>query len=216
MCKYQYVQYGCGWSAPIGWKNFDASLTLRFERLPIIGKFYTKNESRFPRNVEYGDIVKGLPVPDETSQGIYCSHVLEHLSLAECKIALKNTFKIMKPGGLFRMVLPDLEHLAKQYINDSTDDAALNFMKESHLGLVKRSRGLYGLLIAWLGNSRHLWLWDYKSLDSELRKAGFIGIRRAFFGDSIDPMFNEVEDRERWNNCLGVECNRPDYQTARL
>ena len=59
----QYVQYGCGWSAPKEWRNFDASLTLRFERLPLIGHLYTKNESRFPGNVEYGDIVKGLPIP---------------------------------------------------------------------------------------------------------------------------------------------------------
>jgi hypothetical protein len=41
-----YVQYGCGWSAPRGWRNFDASLTLRFERLPIIGLLYTN--SRVP------------------------------------------------------------------------------------------------------------------------------------------------------------------------
>ena len=53
-----YVQYGCGFSAPEGWKNFDASPTLQFERLPVIGRLFTKNASRFPENVRYGDIVK--------------------------------------------------------------------------------------------------------------------------------------------------------------
>ncbi len=47
MSNTQCVQYGCGWSAPFSWRNFDASLTLRFERLPLIGHLYTKNESRF-------------------------------------------------------------------------------------------------------------------------------------------------------------------------
>lgn len=83
-----YVQYSCAWCAPAGWTNFDASPTLRFERLPIIGNLYTKNENRFPENVEYGDIVKGLPVPDDSCKGIYCSHVLEHLSLSDFRVAL--------------------------------------------------------------------------------------------------------------------------------
>ncbi|MCP5113600.1 MAG: hypothetical protein GY953_22435, partial [bacterium] len=50
-----YVHYGCHFTAPDGWLNFDASPTLRFERFPILGRLYTKNESRFPPNVRYGD-----------------------------------------------------------------------------------------------------------------------------------------------------------------
>jgi hypothetical protein len=64
LAKPGYVQYGCGWSAPKEWTNFDASLTLKWERLPILGR-YTKNSQHFPVNVRPGDIVKGLPVPDE-------------------------------------------------------------------------------------------------------------------------------------------------------
>jgi len=56
-----YVQYGCGFCAPKDWTNFDSSPTLRWERLPVIGKLYTKNSQRFPLGVLYGDIVKGLP-----------------------------------------------------------------------------------------------------------------------------------------------------------
>jgi hypothetical protein len=37
---HMYVQYGCGpFSAPQGWENFDSSLTLRWERIPIVEKF---------------------------------------------------------------------------------------------------------------------------------------------------------------------------------
>ncbi|MQP68452.1 hypothetical protein GE253_24335 [Niveispirillum sp. SYP-B3756] len=57
-----FVQYGCGWTAPPGWHNFDASPTLRFERLPLVGRLYSKNGRRFPDNVRYGDIVRGLPL----------------------------------------------------------------------------------------------------------------------------------------------------------
>lgn len=92
----KYVQYGCGWSAPKKWRNFDASPTLRFERTPIIGKLYTRNNSRFPENIEFGDIVSGLPIPNNSCKGVYCSHILEHLSLEDFRLALKNTVVILR------------------------------------------------------------------------------------------------------------------------
>jgi len=111
----EYIQYRCGWSAPAGWRNFDASPTLRFERLPLIGKIYTKNKARFPDNVEYGDIVKGLPVKDSSCEAVYCSHVLEHLSCEDFRRALKNTFEMLGSGGVYRLVVPDLEHYIQNY-----------------------------------------------------------------------------------------------------
>lgn len=206
MSNDKYIQYGCAWSAPASWRNFDASPTLRFERLPLVGKLYTKNNSRFPENVEYGDIVKGLPVQSEFCVGMYCSHVLEHLSLEDFRKALKNTYCYLKKGGVFRLVLPDLEYSIKKYINDPSDDAAIAFMKETSLGQERRDRGLKRIIFSLLGNSQHLWMWDYKSMESELRNVGFIEIRRARFGDSADPLFGEVEEKGRWDNCLGVEC----------
>ena len=100
---YCYVQYGCGFSAPQSWRNFDASLTLRFERLPIIGTLYTKNSARFPENVEFGYIVYGLPVKENSCQGVYCSHILEHLSLEDFRKALPEVkFKQFYGGRLFK------------------------------------------------------------------------------------------------------------------
>src|SRR5687768_2759097 len=101
----EYVQYGCGWSAPPSWLNFDASPTLRFERLPIVGRLYSRNAQRFPRNVRYGDIVKGLPIAPVSCKGIYCSHILEHLSQEDVEIALANTFRYLRSGGTFRLVV---------------------------------------------------------------------------------------------------------------
>jgi len=205
----QYVQYGCGWSAPQGWRNFDSSPTLRFERLPIIGRLYTKNETRFPENVEYGDIVKGLPVAPRSCIGVYCSHVLEHLALEDFRTALLNTRKILRPMGVFRLVVPDLEYSARKYVVNISNTAAPEFIRDTCLGHESRARGVKGLASAWLGNSQHLWMWDYRSIELELADAGFVGVRRATFGDSSDPMFQTIEKEERWQNCLGVECHKP-------
>jgi hypothetical protein len=204
----QYVHYGCLFCAPITWMNFDASPTLRFERLPVIGKWYTKNGRRFPKNVQYGDIVRGLPVDLGSCHGLYCSHILEHLALNDCRRALRHSLSYLRPGGVFRLVLPDLEALARAYINRSSADAAYWFMRESMLGAEERRRGLGGLVLAWLGNSHHLWMWDYRAMEQELGAVGFRNIRRAAFGDAQDPLFRDVEDPGRFNGCLAIECMR--------
>src|SRR4051812_43659884 len=109
----EYVQYGCGLSAPESWRNFDASPTLRLQRLPVVGRrLHGGGLPLFPSNVEYGDIVRGLPVSPGSCRGVYCSHVLEHLALADFRTALRNTRAILRDGGIFRFVLPDLELLA--------------------------------------------------------------------------------------------------------
>lgn len=95
----KYVQYGCGHSAPKEWVNFDVSPTLRIQKTPIIGLLVKKKlNTTFPSNVLYGDIIKGLPIEDNTCDGLYCSHTLEHLALDEFRIALKNSYRILKKG----------------------------------------------------------------------------------------------------------------------
>jgi len=204
----RYVQYGCGFSAPIGWINFDASPTLRFERIPIFGRMYTKNPGRFPENVRYGDIVKGLPLEPDSCTGIYCSHILEHLALDEASRALTNTLRYLRRGGTFRLVVPDLRQLALEYIEDSSTKAAHRFMESAGLGRTHRLRNLIGFAKDWIGNSAHLWMWDEKAMTEVLRQHGFIQIRRCSFGDAADQKFHEVEEQDRFDKCLAMECKK--------
>jgi SAM-dependent methyltransferase len=208
----RYVQYGCGWSAPAEWTNFDASLTLRWERIPLLGLF-TKNSKRFPSNVRPGDIVKGLPVPNESCDGVYASHVLEHLTLEDFHTAIRNTYRILRPGGIFRLIVPDLERSAREYVarlnsNDPGPSPSSLFLRDTILGAERRQRGLWGLAMKMLNTSAHLWMWDEVSLAQALQQNGFTQIRRCDFADSDDPVFSIVEDRGRFENALAMEARR--------
>lgn len=212
--KMQFVQYGCGLSAPTGWLNFDSSPTLRIQRHPILGRVLkSKLNVIFPDNIKYGDIIKGLPVADNSCDAIYCSHVLEHLSLEDFRLSLRNTLKILKPEGTFRCVVPDLEYAARTYINalDQTDaNASLVFCgPDTLLGVEKRPQGFKGLMTSLFGNSHHLWMWDRVSLAKELEQAGFISIRQCSFNDSAITAFHEVEDEGRFINAVAIECRKP-------
>lgn len=199
------LQYGCGLSAPNGWRNFDASPSLWLQRLPVLGPLFKLKGPAFPSGVEFGNIVHGLPLPDGSCKLIYCSHVLEHLSLNDCRKALKQSHRLLKGGGTFRLVLPDLETAFKKY---KRSGSAFQFLRMIGLGREERPRGLSAFLRDYLGNSQHLWAWDYSALKGELGKVGFRRIRRAFFGDSMIPEFNLVEERGRWADCLGIECQK--------
>jgi len=204
-----YVQYGCGLSAPLFWRNFDVSPTLRLQKMPLLGGLIKgKLNTVFPDNVEYGDIIKGLPVADNSCDGVYCSHTLEHLSFNDCKIALKNTYAMLRPNGIFRCIVPDLEILARNYLSSLSSgnkNAGNSFMEQTLLGIKVRPRGLKKFVTSYLGNSHHLWMWDQYSLEEELNKAGFASVRVCKYNDSADIVFAEVESEGRFINSICLE-----------
>jgi len=198
-----YIQFGCGpgTACPREWINFDVSPTLRLQRLPVVGKFFRRGATIFPEGVCIGDIVKGLPVPSGSARGVYASHVLEHLSLKDFQIALENTFQMLMPGGIFRVVVPDLEGRARKYLEKlSAGDVDANswFMKSTSLGVEDRKRGIEALARSIFGNTAHLWMWDETSMSAALRKVGFIDVRRCRFNDSRDQTFHLIEDKSRF------------------
>ncbi len=204
------VQFGCGTCAPELWLNFDAGPAFLLEkRLPFLkAALVRRGFPDYPANIHYGDVIKGLPVDAASAERVYCSHVLEHLALEDCRRTLRNVYSYLKPGGVFRFVVPDLEFYARNYLNASHADAASTFMAETYLGERESARGLRSLPKALFGRSQHLWMWDYRNFAEELAAAGFTSIRRAVFGDSGDEAFAAVESEGRWKDCLGVECRR--------
>jgi hypothetical protein len=216
-----YVQYGCGFSAADGWLNFDNSPTLLIERLPFgksLSRAVSGNPQLFPPSVRYGDIRRGLPIVDGTAKGCFASHVLEHMALADLRIALRNTLKIMQPGGIFRLVVPDLRERARRYLaaSDAADSSASHdFLRSTHLGCERRPHGVIEQLRHFFGGSMHLWMWDEPSMSAELTDAGFIRVRRCALGDCADTAFSKVEDQGRFFDTtkkiseLAIEASAP-------
>lgn len=204
-----YMQYGCGHSAPPGWRSFDASPTLALQRLPIIGAMARRARPPFPQRVELGNIVRGLPLAPRSCRGIYASHVLEHMALEDARTALRRTLELLAPGGIFRLVVPDLRVCARRYLDAAADESASHaFMEATGLGLRTRSRSIAGRAAELLGNARHLWMWDRDSMTAEVERAGFVQIRSCVAFDSEDARFSEVEDPGRFEDAIAIQCRR--------
>lgn len=204
-----HLHYGCGTCVGPSWYNCDGSPTLRLQRLPLVGFVFRGTlEPRFPPEVHFGDIVAGLSLGPKSCDAIFCSHVLEHLTLEDLRMALANTHRYLKPGGIFRLIVPDFEIQTKAYLSNPNPEAISNFMRYTHLGRPSRPRGVGAIVREFVRGDWHLWMWDYKGLAKELENAGFVRIRRYGFGESENTPFAELEIEQRFDDALAIECSR--------
>ena len=62
------------------------------------------------------DLKQGIPYPDNSFDVVYHSHVLEHLNKKEAEILIRECDRVLRPQGILRVVVPDLEQIAKMYL----------------------------------------------------------------------------------------------------
>ena len=61
---------------------------------------------------KYGSALE-LPFPDTSATEILARQVFEHLSLTEAKCAMKEFKRVLAPGGVLRLDVPDVEETAR-------------------------------------------------------------------------------------------------------
>jgi hypothetical protein len=206
------LHIGCGLLASEGWENIDASPSLKISKIPVVGRFLLarNNGPKWPDSVKPGDVVKGLKINDSTCEIIFAAHVLEHLSLSDFHVAMSNIHSYLKPGGIFRTIVPDLKQYAETYINHHSDTAlsakaAQEFMELSLVGHRGSRNSLPQRLREAFANSRHQWMWDEPSLKDAFAQHGFKNIRRCYYGDWSDARFGTVEKENNYMNAIGIE-----------
>lgn len=62
------------------------------------------------------DLRKGIPYPDASFDVVYHSHLLEHFSKQSAPGFLLECHRVLKPGGILRVAVPDLEGIARAYL----------------------------------------------------------------------------------------------------
>jgi len=67
-------------------------------------------------NVIEMNILKGLNFPNDTFDVIYSAQFVEHLTYDQAVAVMVEVRRVMKPGGILRLVTPDLEELTQEYL----------------------------------------------------------------------------------------------------
>ncbi len=94
--KLKFLNIGCGNKTHPDWINADFNP----KRADIV-------------NI---DIKKSLPFEDSSLKVVYHSQVLEHLTKGEGAFFISECYRILEPGGILRVVVPDLENIVREYL----------------------------------------------------------------------------------------------------
>lgn len=188
------VNIGSGLSVASGWMNVDASLNAFFSKWPrfvlkhILYRISTSKQ--WYSQEDYCDILRshifvhhnaeyGIPFPDESVDYLYSSHLLEHLFREDAKSLLKETYRVLKKGGIVRICVPDLEYAISLYQKGDKEQALQSFFTNSKSGYF----------------SRHQYMYDFDLLRRLLEEAGFTKIERCLYREGKTPDIDVLDNR---------------------
>jgi predicted SAM-dependent methyltransferase len=211
------LHIGCGLRAVEGWKNIDSSPSLRLSKVPLVGRSICQllGAPDWPKSAQCGDILKGLDIPNNSCDLVYAAHVFEHLSYKDFFQALDNVYQYLKPAGILRIIVPDLEVYIQRYLENRSDSqqedqAAFDFMYHSFVGH-QGSRSRFDHRIKEIfSNYRHQWMWDIPSLKKAFSNQGLTQVRQCKYGDWLDPRFALVEVEEVHIGSICIEGIKPN------
>jgi predicted SAM-dependent methyltransferase len=141
----------------------------------------------------YLDATQPWPVPPGSVSLVFADNMIEHISLALGREFLGHAYEALAPGGLLRVATPDVERVARQYLeNGELARAGLERHRERGRDLNYPVELLFQVFTQ---HGHHKgFLYDFASLGAEMRAVGFEVTRREA-GDSSDPDLGGLEAR---------------------
>ena len=117
-----------------GWLNTDVTPHMLVARVPALpwllhrvgvlrdGRYAAYRSGAF-RSLRYLDVSRRFRFDDETFDCVYASHMLEHLHPDVAEHCLREAHRVLRPGGVLRLAVPDLDQMVADY--DPADPDAL-------------------------------------------------------------------------------------------
>lgn len=123
---------------------------------------------------------KPYPIKDGSLDGIFTEHVLEHIPYVHGKGNLAEFHRMLKPGGVLRIIMPDAELYMRRYVEKRSDPTVqIPFGENDPNPMVSINRIFY----SW----GHQFLWDHETLFQQLKEAGFSNFGSVAFKEGSNP-----------------------------
>jgi len=157
------LNWGCGDHTAPGWINSDI-----------------KND---PGIDLVCDIRDGLPIEDASLDYVVSIHALPEIPYEELVPTLEELRRVLKPDGVLRLALPDLDKGIRAYLANDRDYFVVPDEDAASIG------GKLVTQILWYGWSRTIFTLDFT--EELLRKAGFREVMVCSFGET-KSRFSEI------------------------
>ncbi len=216
------LNLGCGVKTSEKTVNIDWSVYLRIKSSKLLTfaatPFLTEHRKKrlagvCTENILVHNLAKGIPFPDNSVDAVYHSHLFEHLDRDVAVGFLKEAHRVLKPGGIHRIVIPDFESLTRRYLDHleqaeaddeqarQHDDYISGIIEQSvrrdaagtshHSPIWKRMENLV------FGDARgrgetHQWMYDRVSLSQKMLETGYGNPRVCDYLTSGIAGWNEI------------------------
>jgi predicted SAM-dependent methyltransferase/glycosyltransferase involved in cell wall biosynthesis len=136
------------------------------------------------------DVRKGIPYPDNSVEGIYSEHFIEHLTQVEAIRFLRECRRVLIPNGVMRIATLDLDYLIMKYEGDWKNQAWIEEFEYSWIN--NRCEQLNIAMREW----GHSWVFNEEELSRLGTLAGLTYDRRCEIGKSEEKFLNNLEWRK--------------------
>jgi len=141
------------------------------------------------------DATTRWPIEDESVSYVYSDNVIEHLPLAAGRAMLEQAYRAMQPGGVIRIVTPDIRKHVELYLAGPASVDGDVAKEYRDLGLVvEHSIDLIRIPIGSFGHHEG-YVYDFDVLEAELKRAGFHSIVLCEMGESEHPDLQGLDFR---------------------
>jgi SAM-dependent methyltransferase len=211
------INFGCGQSPTDDWINYDNSPAILLARWPLLTTLLSRLRLINQANLDfiafcrghaigYADACRPLPHATGSVDVIYTSHMLEHLFREDAETFLRECHRVLRPGGVLRLAVPDLALDVKEYLEHGDADV---FLAGLEFDLAK-PRGLGGRLRrALVGTRGHRYLYDRRSLAALVAECGFVDIDVVPPGTTRIKDYGKLDLWERSSQGWYLEAARP-------
>jgi predicted SAM-dependent methyltransferase len=174
------LHFGCGPRILPGWVNIDGW--------------------SFPGVDFVADLRQPLPFADATCRLIFTEHVFEHVDVDFRLPVLRELLRVLQPGGILRIVVPDCAQFAHAYLKQ--DNAWFRIALGQPTSAAEGLNTVFNL-------HTHRFIDDWESLSATLREAGFSDVEHSSFNASAIPELKIDNDApSRAPQSLYVEARR--------
>ena len=146
------------------------------------------------------DIRDGLPLDTASLDYIVSHHALPEIPLTDIVGVLEELRRVLKPGGVLRLGLPDLDKGIRAYLENDRDYFLIPDEDASTTG------GKLVTQLLWYGWSRTVFTHDF--IEEMLRKAGFREVVGCDFGETKSKYAGIVEQDTRKRESFFVEATK--------
>ena len=150
------------------------------------------------------DIRDGLPIESNTLDYAVSVHALQELAYEEVVPALEELRRVLKPGGVLRLVLPDLQKGIRAHVLRKPD----YFQVDG----IRSAGGQFITHMLWYGHSRMLFTDDF--VEELLEDAGFVEVARCRYGETASDFSEITELDNRPSESLFVEATKPTREVT--